>query len=88
LLTLTLKNAKDKGDRESEDRAGERWVAKGSRAPLFGPVLLYVQGKFPEIATKNDLYMALAHTVRDRLLQRCCPAFRNSATAAASVTQP
>jgi starch phosphorylase len=22
--------------------------------------LLYVQGKYPEIATKNDLYMALA----------------------------
>jgi glycogen phosphorylase len=32
--------------------------------------LFYVQGKFPEIATKNDLYMALAYTVRDRLLQR------------------
>jgi starch phosphorylase len=31
--------------------------------------LFYVQGKFPEIATKNDLYMALAYTVRDRLLQ-------------------
>src|SRR5215510_4964810 len=29
--------------------------------------LFYVQGKFPAIATKNDLYMALAHTVRDRL---------------------
>ena len=32
--------------------------------------LFYVQGKFSEIATKNDLYMALAYTVRDRLLQR------------------
>ncbi|MEM8779164.1 MAG: glycogen/starch/alpha-glucan phosphorylase [Cyanobacteria bacterium P01_G01_bin.49] len=32
--------------------------------------LFYIQGKFPEIATKNDLYMALAYTVRDRLLQR------------------
>src|SRR5246127_4688164 len=32
--------------------------------------LFYVQGKFPEIATKNDFYMALAYTVRDRLLQR------------------
>ncbi len=30
--------------------------------------LFYVQGKFPAIATKNDLYMALAYTVRDRLL--------------------
>lgn len=32
--------------------------------------LFYVQGKYPEIATKNDFYMALAYTVRDRLLQR------------------
>lgn len=32
--------------------------------------LFYIQGKFPDIATKNDYYMALAYTVRDRLLQR------------------
>lgn len=32
--------------------------------------LFFVQGKFPEIATRNDHYMALAYTVRDRLLQR------------------
>ncbi|MGF1496140.1 MAG: glycogen/starch/alpha-glucan phosphorylase [Elainellaceae cyanobacterium] len=32
--------------------------------------LFYVQGKYPEIANKNDFYMALAYTVRDRLLQK------------------
>lgn len=32
--------------------------------------LFYIQGKFPGVATKNDYYMALAYTVRDRLLQR------------------
>ncbi|MBD2070688.1 glycogen/starch/alpha-glucan phosphorylase [Leptolyngbya sp. FACHB-671] len=32
--------------------------------------LVYIQGKFPSNATKNDLYMALAYTVRDRLLLR------------------
>ncbi|MDJ0728564.1 MAG: glycogen/starch/alpha-glucan phosphorylase [Crocosphaera sp.] len=32
--------------------------------------LFYIQGKFPEIATKNDFYLALAYTVRDRLLRR------------------
>ncbi len=32
--------------------------------------LLYCQGKFPALATKNDYYMALALTVRDRLLAR------------------
>ncbi len=31
--------------------------------------LFYIQGKFPGIATTNDYYMALAYTVRDRLLQ-------------------
>jgi glycogen phosphorylase len=28
------------------------------------------QGKFPEVATLNDQYLALAHVVRDRLLER------------------
>lgn len=32
--------------------------------------LFYVQAKYPEIATRNDYYMALAYAVRDRLLQR------------------
>lgn len=34
----------------------------------FADNLFYVQGKFPEIATKNDFYLALANTVRDRLM--------------------
>ncbi|MEN8759951.1 MAG: glycogen/starch/alpha-glucan phosphorylase, partial [Desulfobacterales bacterium] len=32
--------------------------------------LYYIQAKFPQIATRNDYYMALAYTVRDRMLQR------------------
>jgi len=32
--------------------------------------LFYIQGKYPNIATANDYYMAVAYTVRDRLLQR------------------
>ncbi|GAC1626980.1 MAG: glycogen/starch/alpha-glucan phosphorylase [Nevskia sp.] len=32
--------------------------------------LFYTQGKFPALATKTDYYLALAWTVRDRLLQR------------------
>src|SRR5208283_3196778 len=32
--------------------------------------LFYLQGRFPEAATAHDRYMALAFTVRDRLLQR------------------
>jgi glycogen phosphorylase len=30
--------------------------------------LFFVQGRFQQVATPNDLYMALAYTVRDRLL--------------------
>ena len=38
--------------------------------PGPGPLdnLYYVQGQLPELATKHDWYMALANTVRDRLL--------------------
>lgn len=32
--------------------------------------LYYIQGKFPGVATVHDNYMALAYTIRDRLLQR------------------
>jgi starch phosphorylase len=32
--------------------------------------LFYLQGRFPEVATAHDLYMAAAYTVRDRLLDR------------------
>jgi glycogen phosphorylase len=32
--------------------------------------LYYIQAKFPKVATRNDYYMALAYTVRDRLLNR------------------
>ncbi len=32
--------------------------------------LFYIQGKFPDVATRNDQYMALAYTVRDRLVHR------------------
>ena len=32
--------------------------------------LFYLQGRFPDVATPNDNYQALAYTVRDRLLER------------------
>lgn len=32
--------------------------------------LYYVQGKFPALATRKDYYLALAYTVRDRMMQR------------------
>src|SRR5438309_828354 len=39
-------------------------------ARAFRDNLFYLQGRFPAVTTRNDNYMALAYTVRDRLLHR------------------
>jgi starch phosphorylase len=39
-------------------------------AQAFRDNLACLQARFPEVATRNDHYMALAYTIRDRLLQR------------------
>ena len=44
-------------------------IPKESIKRAFLDNLLYVQGKFPALATMHDYYMALAHTVRDRMLE-------------------
>jgi starch phosphorylase len=36
----------------------------------FRDNLFYIQGRRPRVATRNDLYMAVAYSVRDRLLRR------------------
>ncbi|KAI9129932.1 glycogen/starch/alpha-glucan phosphorylase [Acaryochloris sp. CCMEE 5410] len=51
-----------------EDNRTGRSVETIKRA--FADNLFYVQGKIPATASQNDYYMALAYTVRDRLLQR------------------
>ena len=43
---------------------------KESLQRAFLDNLLYIQGKFPAVATLKDYYLALAYAVRDRLLQR------------------
>ena len=50
-----------------DDRTG---LSKNALRRAFLDNLYYVQGKFPALATKHDYYLALAYTVRDRLLQR------------------
>ncbi len=39
--------------------------------------LFHTQGKWPEIASQNDFYLALAFTVRDRMMQRWLNSARN-----------
>lgn len=69
--------------RERERRGISERAALDKRAlrRSFLDNLLYVQGKFPRLATKTDYYLALAHSVRDRLMQRWI------STAAAYTTQ-
>ncbi|MGK7872646.1 MAG: glycogen/starch/alpha-glucan phosphorylase [Xenococcaceae cyanobacterium] len=50
-----------------DDRTG---LSKETLRRALADNLFYIQGKFPDIASKNDYYMALAYTVRDRLLKR------------------
>ena len=38
--------------------------------------LFYIQGKWPEVASRNDFYLALAYTVRDRMMQRWLSSIR------------
>ncbi|MCL7488429.1 MAG: glycogen/starch/alpha-glucan phosphorylase [Desulfobulbaceae bacterium] len=45
-------------------------ISKDTMKKAFLENLFYVQGRSPENASINDLYMALAFTVRDRLLQQ------------------
>jgi starch phosphorylase len=57
----------------SSERSAEPIRTGGSIDALkhaFVDNLFYVQGRFMPIATPNDLYMALAYTVRDRILER------------------
>jgi len=63
---------------KSGQSAAKANVGVGSRSDMsieglrrtFREHLLYTQGRFPSVSTKNDLYMALAYTVRDQLLHR------------------
>lgn len=47
-----------------------RGLSLGALKRGFLDHLRYTQGRIPSIATLNDYYMALAYTVRDRLLHR------------------
>jgi len=64
ILSEAQKNQKNQIE---DDRTG---LSIPTLQHAFLDNLYFVQAKFPGIATKNDYYMALAYTVRDRLLQR------------------
>lgn len=64
--------AEEQADKKAEMSQRKDFVRTGLDAAsikqAFLDNLYFVQGKFPPIATKNDYYMALAYTIRDRLM--------------------
>ena len=52
---------------QDDQRTG---LSKEALKRSFLDNLFFLQGKFPALATKHDYYLALAYTVRDRMLQR------------------
>jgi starch phosphorylase len=67
-MLMSARPRPDAGPPELEDdRTG---LSKAALKRAFLDNLYYVQGKFPALASKHDYYMALAYTVRDRLLRR------------------
>jgi starch phosphorylase len=63
---------KQKAADGTPQRSGRRGVVRGVAPEAFADALIdnlhHVQAKLPQHATRNDWYMALAYTVRDRLL--------------------
>jgi starch phosphorylase len=55
-----------------QNSPGQESIRTGTSPEILAQALLenlyYVQGRNPELATRNDWYMALAYTVRDRML--------------------
>jgi glycogen phosphorylase len=62
-----MQTSADMPIRVEDDRTG---LNRETLKRAFLDNLFYIQGKFPRLASQNDYYMALAYTVRDRLLQR------------------
>jgi starch phosphorylase len=54
----------------AEPRDARTDLSRAGLRQAFLDNLLFVQGKFPALATAHDYYMALAYTVRDRIMQR------------------
>ncbi len=58
-----------------DDRTG---LSKRTLRRALADNLYYNVGKYPDIASKNDFYLAVAYTVRDRLLHRWLNTIENN----------
>ena len=66
-MTLSADSLEIRQPLIEDDRTG---ISIETLKRAFLDNLFYIQGKYPGLASKNDYYMALSYTVRDRLLQR------------------
>jgi glycogen phosphorylase len=66
--------SRDQSETASTNRNGHEKIRTGIGADAIAEALIdnlyYLQAKLPQHATRNDWYMALAYTVRDRMLDR------------------
>jgi starch phosphorylase len=64
----------DQSEAAARHRNGHETIRSGLGADAIAEALIdnlhYLQAKLPLNATRNDWYMALAYTVRDRMLAR------------------
>jgi starch phosphorylase len=67
---ISLDTMASNGSNGSTDRNRRTSLSSDILKRAFLDNLFYIQGKPVALATKNDYYMALAYTVRDRMLQR------------------
>ena len=62
----------NKSEDASRNRNGHEAIRTGLGPDAIAEALIdnlhYIQAKLPQLATRNDWYMALAYTVRDRML--------------------
>ena len=61
---------KEKGVKKPVSRDTGRAAVKEKFTEAFLRHLYYTQGRVPEVATPNDLYMAVSYAVRDQILDR------------------
>jgi starch phosphorylase len=68
-----LKSRSD-GPAKSRTQNGRDTICTGTSAEAIAEALIdnlhFLQAKLPQHATRNDWYMALAYTIRDRMLDR------------------
>lgn len=75
---MVRRSGKDSASTVAESKENARTgtsVASLKQAVLDN--LYYVQGRTPQLATRNDWYMAVAYSVRDRMLDHFIHALRN-----------